>query len=106
MASNPTPLGEVWMILKDPKQLAKLMAIQGVSNRKLAKVAGWDSHTYVNRLLKGEARTLRVDPAVRIAHYLGVGTDDLFLTGTSTTHGQTGKRKKAAAPARKNGRAA
>lgn len=67
------------MLLKDRKQLAKLMVIQGVSARQLAKVAGWKSHSYMNRLLAGKVRSLSPDPALRIANYLGVGVDDLFL---------------------------
>lgn len=71
------------MILKDRKQLAKLMAIQEVSARRLALAAGWKSHSYMNRLLSGEVRTLGTDPALRIAHFLGVGVDDLFLVRVS-----------------------
>lgn len=71
------------MVLKDRKQLAKLMVIQGVSARQMAKVAGWKSHSYMNRLLSGDARTLGTDPALRIAHHLGVGVDDLFLVRVS-----------------------
>ncbi len=83
------------MVLKDPKQLAKLMVIQGCSARQLAKAAGWKSHTYMQRLLKGQAKTLEVEPAVRIAKYLGVGVDDLFLVKTSTNTGQTVKGRAA-----------
>lgn len=79
-----TALPELWMILKDPKQLAKLMAIQGVSARTLARKAGWGSHSYMNRLLGGQVKTLKTDPALRIAHYLGVGVDDLFMVAAST----------------------
>lgn len=75
------------MILKDHKQLAKLMVIQGVSARQMAKVAGWKSHSYMNRLLAGEVKTLSTDPALRIAHYLGVGVDDLFLLRVSNDAG-------------------
>lgn len=89
-------LPEVWMILKDRKQLAKLMVIQGVSARQLAKVAGWKSHSYMNRLLNGEARTLEVEPAVRIAAHLGLGVDDLFLARVSSDTPQNMKRGKAA----------
>lgn len=71
------------MLLKDRKQLAKLMVIQGVSARQMAKIAGWKSHSYMNRLLSGDVRTLSTDPALRIAHYLGVGVDDLFLVRVS-----------------------
>ncbi len=72
------------MILKDPRQLQKLMVIQGVSGRAVAKAAGYKSHTYVQRLLRGEVKTLDTDPAVRIAKFFGVGVDDLFLAAVST----------------------
>lgn len=73
-------LGEVYMELLDRKRLARLMVIQGVSQRELAKAAGWSSHSYLGRLLSGEVKTLKTDPALRIAHKLQVGVDDLFLT--------------------------
>lgn len=76
------------MKLHNRKGLLKLMAIQDVSARKLAKAAGWRSHTYMQRLLRGEVDTLEVDPAVRIAVYLQVGVDDLFLARTSTAAAQ------------------
>lgn len=77
------------MILKDRKQLAKLMVIQGVSARQLSGIAGWKSHSYMNRLLSGDVRTLSTDPALRIAHHLGVGVDDLFLVRVSSDAGRT-----------------
>lgn len=90
---KPTTLLEVYMLLKDRKQLAKLMVIQGVSARQLAKVAGWKSHSYMNRLLAGQARTLATDPALRIAHHLGVGVDDLFLVRVSDDAGHHVQRR-------------
>ena len=68
------------MQLKDPKLLARLMAIQGVSARKLAADAGWRSHTYLQRLLRGEVNTLKVEPAMAIAESLSVPADVLFVT--------------------------
>lgn len=94
---NTTSPTEIWMKLKDRKALAKLMAIQGVSARELARVAGWRSHTYIQRLLKGEATTLRTDPALRIAHRLGVGVDDLFLVGASTKDARSVHRERTVA---------
>lgn len=82
------------MVLKDRKQLAKLMVIQGVSGRQLAEIAGYKSHTYVQRLLKGEAKTLDTDPAVRIAAHFGVGVDDLFLGRVSTNPGQIDQQRR------------
>lgn len=84
------------MKLHNRKGLLKLMAIQGVSARGLAKSAGWKSHSYMNRLLAGQVDTLEVEPAVRIAKYLGVGVDDLFMARTSTDARQTVKRSRVA----------
>lgn len=94
------PIPELWMILRDRKRLAKLMVIQGVSSRQLAEAAGWKSHSYVNRLLRGEVKTLKTDPALRIAHHLGVGVDDLFLTKVSTTEGRSAPSPRRSVPRR------
>lgn len=78
----------IWMKLHNRKLLKKLMAIQGVSARNLAKQAGWNSHSYMNRLLSDDPKvrvdTLDVEPAVRIARYLQVGVDDLFMPRVSS----------------------
>jgi transcriptional regulator with XRE-family HTH domain len=81
------------MRLIDRKRLAKLMAIQGVSARQLARAAGWRSHSYMNRLLAGDVTTLEVEPAVRIAKHLGVGTDDLFMARLSSDVKQQSARR-------------
>lgn len=83
------------MQLLDRKRLAKLMAIQDVSQRELASAIGWQSHSYLGRLLRGEVSTLDTDAGVRIAEYLQVGVDDLFMPRSSTHPGRlvkTGKR--------------
>ncbi|RYE40913.1 MAG: XRE family transcriptional regulator [Hyphomicrobiales bacterium] len=67
----------------DPKKIAKLMVIQGVSQRSLAKHAGFKSHAYMGRILKGEIKTIDPDRAVRIAALFGVGMDDLFVPRVS-----------------------
>lgn len=85
------------MQLTDRKRLARLMTIQGVSARALARAAGWKSHSYMNRLLSGEVNTLEAEPAIRIAKHLGVGTDDLFLTRLSTDVGQQNAGRKQSA---------
>ena len=85
------------MQLIDPKRLAKLMVIQDISQRELAKAAGWKSHSYLGRLLRGEVRTLDLEPAIRIAMTLGVGTDDLFL---ARAPGALPNKKKAPKPVR------
>ena len=81
------------MELIDPKKLRKLMVIQDVSQRELALAAGWSTHSYLGRLLRGEAKTLNTTPALRIAHYLGVPSDDLFLTKVSTDPKSVAHRK-------------
>lgn len=91
------PIGEVWMILQDPKRLAKLMVIQGVSQRELATAAGWTAHSYLGRLLRGDVKTLEVAPAVRIAEYLGVGVDDLFMPRVARNTGRPNQARKTAA---------
>lgn len=80
------------MRLTNRKRLATLMAIQGVSQRELAHAAGWSAHSYLGRLLRGEVDTLDIDPAVRIAEYLQVGVDDLFVPRSSTGPRPAGKR--------------
>ncbi len=85
------------MELRDRKMLQRLMIVQGVSNRGLAKVAGWKSHSYMNRLVSGQVKTLEPEPALRIAKFLGVGVEDLFLTQVSTNPARSehGMSKKA-----------
>lgn len=75
------------MRVLDPKKIAKLMAIQEVSQRQLAEAAGWQSHSYVARLLTGEIKTVTPDRAVRIARFFEVGVDDLFMPRLSTDAG-------------------
>ena len=79
------------MKLVNRKRLAKLMVIQEVSVRQLADVAGWKSHTYLARMLRGEVDTLRPEPALRIARYLGVPVDDLFATRVSNGDERNGR---------------
>lgn len=85
-------LGEVWMQVRDPKKLARLMVIQDVSQRELCRCAGWKSHSYLGRILRGEAQTLDTEPALRIAHRLGVAVDDLFLTRVAGNAGRTARQ--------------
>ena len=72
------------MVLIDPKRLRKLMLIQGISQRDLAELIGWRSHSYLGRFIRGEVKSIDPDAAVRIAHIFGVGVDDLFLSKAST----------------------
>ena len=76
------------MQIRDLKMLQKLMVIQGVSQRQLATAAGYRSHAYMGRILRGEVNTLEPEAAVRIAHFFRVGVDDLFLVRVSTRSGE------------------
>lgn len=80
------------MELIDRKRLARLMLIQGVSQRELARAAGWRSHSYLGRLMRGDVKTLETEPALRIAHALQVGVDDLFMVKSSSVSPQNAKR--------------
>jgi transcriptional regulator with XRE-family HTH domain len=81
------------MLLKDRKRLARLIEIQEVSKRQVAAAAGWKSHSYLLRLLSGEARTLEPEPAVKIATFLGVDVADLFVPKVTSDLGQVGKQR-------------
>lgn len=86
------------MRLHDRKLLLRLMAIQGVSRRELARIAGWKSHSYMNRLLtegKGGVDTLEVEPAVRIARHFSIPVDVLFTSRLSTDSGDSLKQQSA-----------
>lgn len=78
------------MELKDRELLRELIdeqIEQGKlkSKRELSQFAGWRSHTYLHRLLDDEGpKTLKTDPAIRIAFRLGVPVHRLFVTRAST----------------------
>lgn len=95
MRPKRAPLPELFMKLIDHRKLAKLMVIQGVTYRELAEAAGYKSHAYLGRLVRGEVDTLDEEPALRIARHLGVGVDDLFLVRLSTDLVQSAPRRKA-----------
>lgn len=90
----PKPrLPEIYMRVIDPKKIRKLMLIQDVTQRGLADAAGWQSHSYVARLLTGEIKTVTPDRAARIAHFLGVGVDDLFVARLSSDTGPSVQKR-------------
>lgn len=85
------------MELKDRGALLDLMEEHGISRRKLAELAGYKSHAYVNRLLSTKpgvsVSTLGTDPAIRIAYHLGVPVTFLFRTKASGERAQGVQRK-------------
>lgn len=86
---------EVWMQVIDHRRIAKLMAIQEISGRQMARIVGWNSHTYMQRILRGEIRSVDPEVAVKIAATLGVGVDDLFLPRVSTETAHSEQRRSA-----------
>lgn len=87
-------LGEVYMEIRDRKKLARLMIVQEETHRSLSMAAGWKSHSYLGRLLRGEVKTLDTDAALRIAHRLRVPVDDLFVVRVDSEPVQGGQKKK------------
>lgn len=85
------------MKLTDRKRLARLMVIKGVSGRTVAAAAGWKSHSYFQRLLRGEVTTCEPEHAVKIAAFLEVAVDDLFLPRVSSESGHPAKSGRKAA---------
>lgn len=85
------------MLVKDRKRLARLIEIKEVSKRDVARAAGWKSHTYLLRLLSGQATTCEPDHAVRIAAYLEVDLYDLFMPKVSSGAGRSVKPRRSVA---------
>jgi len=72
------------MRLRNLKALRTLMVVHDVSQRRLAHAAGYRSHAYMGRLLRGEVDTLEPEAALRIARFLQVDTGFLFAPRPST----------------------
>lgn len=83
MPLTETSLGEVWMQVRDHRKLARLVLIQGVTQRQLAEALGHKSHTYIGRVLMGEKKTMTTEAAIRLCHFLQVPVDDFFMTKSS-----------------------
>lgn len=91
-----TKLPELYMKVLDPKKIVTLMVIRGINQRDLAAIAGWSSHSYLGRILRGEIKSIQPDPALRIAEYFKVPLNDLFVTRLSSDTAHSSKRQKAA----------
>lgn len=92
--SNST-LGEVWMIVRDHRKLARLAVIQDLSHREIAAALDWKSHSLVGRIMRGQVRTVSPEAAIRWAHLCGVAVDDLFLTKSSKNPRRSGQKSAA-----------
>lgn len=83
------------MQVRDHRKIAKLMLIQGVSQRELARALGHGAHSYVGRIARGEVRTVSPEVGARMASFFGVGVDDLFLVKTSSGAGHSESQRSA-----------
>lgn len=72
------------MFVRDSRELRRLMARRDVSNRELARAAGYQSHAYMNRLVSGDINTITPQRAKAIARFLKVDLDTLFVSSPST----------------------
>jgi transcriptional regulator with XRE-family HTH domain len=84
------------MRLHNLKGLRTLMVVQAVSQRRLARAAGYRSHAYMGRLLRGEADTLEPEAALRIARFLQVDLGFLFTPRSSSDAARPDQRHREA----------
>ena len=84
------------MQVRNLRGLRALMVVREVSQRRLARAAGYKSHAYMGRILRGEVETLAPEAASRIARFLQVSTDFLFVPGMSTHTAHCAHRHEAA----------
>lgn len=75
---------EVYMQVKDAGLIKRVMESKRISNRSLARQMGWRSHSYINRIISGQERSVTPDTAIKVAHLLGVPVDLFFETRTFT----------------------
>ena len=81
------------MQVRDCKKLRRLMVIQEVTQEDLMRAAGWNSHSIVGRILRGQVTTVTPERAIRIANFLQVPVDDLFATRVSSSPSHPGPHK-------------
>jgi hypothetical protein len=81
-------LPEVWMEVRDHEFFQEVIDDSPYTRRELAALIGWKSHGYLNKLYSGKANTLKPEPAVRLARFVGARVDRLFVTQTSDESAQ------------------
>lgn len=79
---------EVWMQVKDAAMLRQQIRTAGHTNRSLARAVGCN-HSFINRLVSGDARSCSSELAADIAEALRVHVDLIFSTNVSTLNGQS-----------------
>jgi len=76
--------GDAWMHIPDPDRLDRLRRMRHISVRDLAAAAGWSSPSYMHRVLAGTVTSVTPDAATRIAAYLEMPIDVLFVPRIAT----------------------
>lgn len=74
---------ELYMLVKDADLLRRLIESKQLSAREIAKRMGWHSHSYMNRIVTGQVRSVTPDAAVKIAYLLQVPVDLIFVPRVS-----------------------
>jgi len=72
------------MKVKDAELLRKLMQSAGLTARQASRELGWSSHSYLNRILSGQVRTVTDETAERLCALLQVPLPLLFLVEESS----------------------
>lgn len=75
------------MLVKDGEVLGAMIKAKKFTRRGFADKLGWKSHTYLQRLIRGEVRSVTPDTAALISHFLDLDIDVLFDTKVSTIRG-------------------
>lgn len=97
---------EIYMVVKDLELIKRLMSARidpvtrqpaPLSARKLAVALGFRSHTYIQRILRGEVTSLDDTTATRIAYLLGVPVDLIFMPRVSANADVSARKEGAAA---------
>lgn len=86
---------ELYMQVKDADLLKRLMATKGLTAREVSRAMGWRSHSYMNRVLAGDVRTVKPDAAVKLAYLLQIPVDLIFMPRVSGDSRQTERQKSA-----------
>ena len=86
-------LPELWMEVKDLQFFQDKIDDSPLNRRQISALVGWRSHSYLNKLYAGKAKTLKPEPAVRMAKVLGERVDRLFVTKVSDVAAQNEEPK-------------
>lgn len=67
------------MRVKDAELMRRLMQAAGVTARQMSRDLGWSSHSYLNRILAGQVRTVTEQTAEQLCALLQVPLSLLFV---------------------------